>query len=370
MATMEDLLRKIKSTVKTYVDNKNSAEETRATTAEGILQDNIDAEESARQTAVTNEALARSTKDTDLQAQIGTTKKDTNNNYITLQSQIDKLTSVQNVVEVVGTYNNQSVQGTKLVDLTITDYEVGDKVQVVADERYAGATTVYEVNSGKTGWNYVGSFGGDSYTKAQSDANLAAHTDRVDNPHSVTKAHVGLGNVTNDKQIKAINSSTDNNLVTFDGTSGDEVKDSGKAISTNLIDNTSTDAQIPTAGAIARTIAQRDGNRALIDVDYANSFEGEAHVLVRSGTLNGQTHYTKIVSIDDLVHDAGLDDAEHTANRVSAFQVNPDNTHYPTEKLVKDYVDNSIETAFEITDNDYDDIEDAFQAALNPSAEE
>lgn len=151
MATMEDLLRKIKSTVKTYVDNKNSAEETRAITAEGILQDNIDAEENARQTAVANEATARSTKDNDLQAQIGTTKKDTNNNYITLQSQIDKLTSVQNVVEVVGTYNNQRDPGTKLVDLIIADYEVGDKVQVVADERYAGATTVFEVNSDKTG---------------------------------------------------------------------------------------------------------------------------------------------------------------------------------------------------------------------------
>ena len=125
--TMEDLLRKIKSTVKTYVDNKNSAEETRAITAEGILQD----------------------KDNDLQAQIGITKKDTNNNYITLQSQIDKLTSVQNVVEVVGSYNKPG-DGTRLTDLTITDYEVGDKVQVVADENYAGATTVYKVNSDKT----------------------------------------------------------------------------------------------------------------------------------------------------------------------------------------------------------------------------
>lgn len=149
MATMEDLLRKIKSTVKTYVDTKNTVEETRAITAEGILQDNIDAEERARETAVTNEATARSTKDNDLQAQIGITKKDTNNNYITLQSQIDKLTSVQNVVEVVGSYDKPG-DGTKLTDLTITDYEIGDKVQVVADENYAGATTVYKVNNEKT----------------------------------------------------------------------------------------------------------------------------------------------------------------------------------------------------------------------------
>ena len=33
---------------------------------------------------------------------------------------------------------------------------------------------------------------------------------------------------------------------------------------------------------------------------------------------------------------------ENVANKVSAFQVTPDNTHYPTEKLVKDYVDLSI----------------------------
>lgn len=230
----------------------------------------------------------------------------------------------------------------------------------------------------------MGSFGGDSYTKAQSDANLAAHTDREDNPHNVTKEQVGLENVTNDKQIKAINSSINNNLVTFNGTSGDEVKDSGKAISTALIDNNSTDDQIPTAGAIARTIAQRDGNRALIDVDYADSFEGEAHVLVRSGTLNGQTHYTKVVSLDDLVNDAGLDDAEHTANKVASttgWSQTLSDDKYPSEKLVKDSLDDLEtdlttmveETAGEVETEEFEnngDIYNAFQEALNPSTEE
>jgi hypothetical protein len=41
---------------------------------------------------------------------------------------------------------------------------------------------------------------------------------------------------------------------------------------------------------------------------------------------------------EKLVKD-NLDTKEATANRVTAFQVTPDNTHYPTEKLVKDSLD-------------------------------
>lgn len=41
------------------------------------------------------------------------------------------------------------------------------------------------------------------------------------NPHSTTKSDVGLGNVTNDAQVKKIGSSTDNALMRWDGVGGD-----------------------------------------------------------------------------------------------------------------------------------------------------
>lgn len=74
------------------------------------------------------------------------------------------------------------------------------------------------------------------------------------NPHNVTKSDVGLGNVTNDKQIKAINSSTSGAIVTFSGTSGDAVADSGKTIidSGNMGDSA---YHVPTANLIADAIA-------------------------------------------------------------------------------------------------------------------
>lgn len=52
------------------------------------------------------------------------------------------------------------------------------------------------------------------------------HDVRTDNPHSVDKNDVGLGNVTNNSQIKKASSSTDDYLPKWIGTSGDELEDS------------------------------------------------------------------------------------------------------------------------------------------------
>ena len=52
------------------------------------------------------------------------------------------------------------------------------------------------------------------------------HDVRTDNPHTVTKAQVGLTNVTDDAQVKKASSSTDDYLPKWVGTSGDELEDS------------------------------------------------------------------------------------------------------------------------------------------------
>lgn len=59
---------------------------------------------------------------------------------------------------------------------------------------------------------------------------LSSHVANTSNPHSVTKSQVGLSDVTNDAQIKKIASAVNENIVIFDGTTGDTVKDSGKKL--------------------------------------------------------------------------------------------------------------------------------------------
>jgi len=86
-----------------------------------------------------------------------------------LQTQVNNLSSVQNVVDIVATKS-------ALDALTTTNFEEDDKVQVIADETHDGASTVY--NWTGSAWEYVGAYGGNSYTKAQTDALLNGKADK------------------------------------------------------------------------------------------------------------------------------------------------------------------------------------------------
>lgn len=74
------------------------------------------------------------------------------------------------------------------------------------------------------------------------------------NPHQVTKSDVGLGNVTNDKQVKAINSSVNGDIVTFGGTDGATVSDSGKTIGGATLTATPSSNVIATEAAVDAAI--------------------------------------------------------------------------------------------------------------------
>lgn len=81
--------------------------------------------------------------------------------------------------------------------------------------------------------------------------NLNNHTGNTNNPHSVTKEQLELGNVTNDRQMKAAPSSEANHFVMFSGTDGATTKD-GYFTYTNTILN-SHDAnqyKLPTEKAV------------------------------------------------------------------------------------------------------------------------
>ena len=99
-------------------------------------------------------------------------------------------------------------------------------------------TGVYEpvISSKKSAFNV--DFGTSHTTVAYGDhahsgvyepaaTNIQTHIASMSNPHSTTALQVGLGNVTNDAQVKKISSSVTGNFVTWNGITGDTVSDSG-----------------------------------------------------------------------------------------------------------------------------------------------
>ena len=66
---------------------------------------------------------------------------------------------------------------------------------------------------------------------AATAADLAAHINNKSNPHGVTKTQIGLGNVTNDAQVKGLATGTTSGHIVTWGDNGYTVADSGKTIS-------------------------------------------------------------------------------------------------------------------------------------------
>lgn len=94
-----------------------------------------------------------------------------------LQTQVNNLSAVQNVVDVVATK-------AALDALTTTNIEQYDKVQVIADETHDGASTIYEWTG--SAWEYVGAYGGNCYTKIQSDTLLNGKQNVIDSNHKLS----------------------------------------------------------------------------------------------------------------------------------------------------------------------------------------
>lgn len=78
-----------------------------------------------------------------------------------LQSQIDGINAGQNLADIVGTYS-------ALTSYDTSNLHVNDKVQVLVDETKENDSTVYKWNGSV--FLYIGSYGSNAYTKAESDA--------------------------------------------------------------------------------------------------------------------------------------------------------------------------------------------------------
>lgn len=97
-----------------------------------------------------------------------------------LQDQINTLNSVQNVVDVVATKAALEAYDT----LHLMD---GDKIQVIADESITDSpTTIYSYDEEEDEFVYVGAYGGNSYTKTQTDTKLQAYAKLNDGTQDIT----------------------------------------------------------------------------------------------------------------------------------------------------------------------------------------
>lgn len=191
-----------------------TAETDARTAADEALQDNIDAEATARATADTNEANARAAADALL---IPLTQKGAANGVATLGAD-GKLPSAQvpslALSEFLGAVANEAAMLAltgQRGDWTVrTDFdpdrvfilETDDPTQVA---NWTDVTTPGSVSSvnGQAGVVVLdaGDVGADvAGSAATVQADVDAHEARSDNPHGVTKAQVGLSNVTNDAQ--------------------------------------------------------------------------------------------------------------------------------------------------------------------------
>ncbi len=150
----------------TEIKTALGSEETARTKADTTLQNNINSEASARSSAdttlqnnITNEATARINADDTLQGNLDAHASDTGNPHSVTKSQVG-LGNVPNVVtnEQTPTYTQAS---------TLANLTSGEKLSV---------------SLGKI---------------MKAIADFISHKSNTDNPHSVTKSQVGLGNVDN-----------------------------------------------------------------------------------------------------------------------------------------------------------------------------
>ncbi len=235
-----------------------------------------------------------------------------------LQEQIDGINAGQNLADIVAGLIELAAYPTEKL-------QEGDKVQVLVDLNHDNASTVWNWTGTKTaeidsdhinGFDYIGKYGQDSYIKSETynkdETNALLDTkENLSNKVALfsptpTDTHYPTEKLVKDKLDEKVD------------------KVAGKGLSTN---DFTTDLKKDLEDII------ENGH---ISVDYVEDEETHIQSFV---SMDIRGHREEIVSLPKLIDDAGLVDAEHTANKVSDFQETPDDTHYPTEKLVKENLD-------------------------------
>ena len=272
-----------------------------------------------------------------------------------------------------------------IVSISSTDPETGEPI---IDEYRR-----FKYSGGESSWAYEYTLNNSSFTSAQWGAinsgitagDKSAYDDHLvdtSNPHSVTAAQVGLGNVDNtadidkpistatqaalDDKVDKVYTATENHIAVFDNAGN--IKDSGKTYADmqgefkrkqtakssptaagntlSFIDTVSQDAEgVITATKKSVTVdstyspsgtnpVNGKAVKAAIDgLDAAITSNDGTNVQVKVTETNGKISAVNITS----------DNTENRNNKASSWQTTPDNTHYPTEKLVKDSLDGKVD---------------------------
>ena len=112
------------------------------------------------------------------------------------------------------------------INISKSDIGLGNVPNVATNDQtpiYTASSTLTALVSGEKLSIAMGKI-----SKAISD--LISHLSNKNNPHSVTKTQIGLGNVTNDRQIKGLSTGTTAKHVVIFGVDGYTVNDSGYTI--------------------------------------------------------------------------------------------------------------------------------------------
>ena len=202
----------LQSNIDKEASARTTADSTEATTranADKTLQSNIDKEASARTAADSTEATARANSDKTLQDNLDKEASARTAADSTLQSNIDKETSART-----------SADSTEATTRANADKTLQDNLDKEASARTAADSTL-QSNIDKEASARTSADSTEATTRANADKtlqdNIDSHTSNKSNPHAVTSAQVGLGNVVNIDQSKAIKSITRNGL-TFTAT--------------------------------------------------------------------------------------------------------------------------------------------------------
>lgn len=156
-------------------------------------------------------------------------------------------------------------------DLTITN----KKVNITVDQELIGDST--NPISGKAVKDAI------TDVKEESNEALSQHTGNTSNPHGVTKTQVGLGNVTNDAQVKRSEMGVANGVATLDST--------GKVHTAQLpsyVDDVleyGSKSSFPTTGEAGKIYVSKDDNKTY-------RWSGSAYVEISSSLALGETSST------------------------------------------------------------------------------
>ena len=134
---------------------------------------------------------------------------------------------------------------------------------------------------------------------------IDSHISNTSNPHSVTKTQVGLGNVTNDRQVKATATTTIGNIPTWATSTGD-VLSNGYGVDTITLSNSSSkipvsavvkayaDALVIAGGMVYKGVIDCSGNP-----NYPASSTGWVYVVSVAGKIGGASGAT--VEVGDMI---------------------------------------------------------------------